>query len=172
MKRRLFRSTALAVTALILAVGSVLLSPSAGALQAPNQTFRLVFTADPSQEPGTVIAYGPITGVGAVRVTPGSGSGFLSTYEFAPGSISVAVTPTGGSFDPDFRSCTARVTSTSQVVITSGTGAYAGASGAGVATSSGFLVGERGPGGECLLGQAPPARGVEIATVNMTLVIP
>ncbi len=144
----------------------------ASAQSSGRQTFTLVFTADPAQEPGRVIARGPITGVGTVRVTAGGAGVLSSAYDFDNGSLSVTATPVGGSFEPDFRSCTARATSSSNVEITGGTGSLAGASGSGVATSRALLVGQRSAGGECLLGQQPPARGVEIVTVEATVTVP
>ncbi len=159
------------LAAIVIAV-VLTIAQAAGATVTAEQTFRLVFTADPTQAPGTIVATGPVTGVGRVRVTARSGEQILSTYEFAEGTLSVAATPLGGSFEPNLTNCTARATSTSRVDILGGTGSFLGASGTGVATSTAFLVGQRGPAGECLLGQQPPARGVEVVTVRITLSLP
>jgi hypothetical protein len=137
-----------------------------------DQNFRLIFRADPSVAPGMVVAHGPITGVGEARVTSASGSTFTSTYEFDEGAVFVEVTPFDGSFEPNLKSCTARVTTASEVEITGGTGSFEGASGAGTASSRGLLIGQRGPQGECLLFQQPPARGIEIVTVSTSLDLP
>lgn len=146
----------------------------ASAEPAGDQSFRLIFRADPSQEPGMVVAHGPIRGVGEVRVTPappGATFTFTSSYEFDEGTLFVEVTTLDGSFEPDLKSCTARLTSTSQVEITGGTGSFEGASGTGTASSRGLLIGQRGPKGACLLFQQPPARGIEMATVSTSLAL-
>lgn len=168
---RRVRSRIGAVAAIVLALA--LGSPgTASAGDGAEQTFRLLFTADPTQTPGRVIATGRITAVGTVQVTGASDGQLLASYVFPRGTLSVAATPLGGSFDPDLTSCTARATSTSRVDVLGGTGSYTGASGTGMATASAFLVGERGLAGECLLAQRPPARGVEMVTVRATLSLP
>lgn len=158
--------------AAILVVVGVGLPGAASAQTTGNQTFRLVFTADPTQEPGRVIAHGPVAGVGTVRVTSPPGGVLTSVYDFDDGTLAVTATPVSGSFQPNFRSCTARVTSTSQVQITAGTGSYAGISGTGTATSRAVLIWQRAPDGTCPFGQEPPTRGVEVVTVTATVSLP
>ncbi len=160
------------VTAVAIALALLVGLPGVASAEASGQqSFVLVFTADPTQTPGKVIARGPITGVGSVRVTERSDAGLSSIYEFAAGTLSVTATPIGGSFEPDFRSCTARGTSVSHVEVTGGTGDFARATGNGLATGTTLPTGARGHDGECLLGQQPPARGIEIVDVEKSLVI-
>lgn len=167
------RSVRVMACAAALVLASLLGAPhTALAETTDEQKFRLIFTADPSEQPGKVIAHGPIEGLGSVEVTQRSDGVLLSTYEFVGGTLSIAATPISGSFEPDFRSCTARATSVSQVNVTGGTGSFAGATGTGLARSRAFLVGQRGPSGECLLSERPPARGVEVVDVDASIDLP
>lgn len=159
--------------AAVVAVGVLAGPPGvASARPAGDQSFRLIFHADPSVEPGMVIAHGPITGVGEARIISASGSTFTARYDFGEGSLDIEITPVGGSFEPDLKSCTARVTTTSLVEIMGGTGSFEGASGAGTAASRGLLIGQRGPKGACLLFEQPPARGLELVTVSTSVALP
>lgn len=107
-----------------------------------DQTFTIVG----EDNTGTVVASGPITGVGTDVET----SDTTDTFVFDAGSITIShIDNPGGtqSFNPT--TCIGRGTFTGNYTITSGTGAYANATGSGTYSGRFFFVGDRDETGQC-----------------------
>ena len=117
-----------------LAVGTSALFGFSSAAWAATGTENLTFFARDDQ-PATIFATGPITGVGqSVETGPDT-----ETDVFPEGTIDVVhpVTSESDSFDPV--ACVVRARFSGTYTVTGGTGAFAGASGSG--TFSGQFIG-------------------------------
>jgi len=156
--------TTLAVAALI---GGVAISASpayAGASSRANEKFTILTVG---AGPGTVVAIGPISGVGTSvdnrRLLP-PGTPFQGTFSFPQGDVFTTVSPAGPpmvNFNPT--TCVTTIIAPDTFVITGGTMAYAEASGTGVATAYVTLVGGRSADGSCL---GPDSRPIFQLTVT------
>jgi len=160
------RAIALAAGAVILALGQV--SP-AGAVSG-NQNWIVVTT--PGQ-PTKVVASGVLNAVGTVtdvlQLFPNGTFDNLATQNFPNGTLLYHGAGTYTvSVDP--RSCVGRGDVVGPFVITGGTGAYAGATGDGVALISLTFVFDRLPDGTCA--QGPPSRTYGVARVAGHLTLP
>jgi len=141
-------------------VGGLALAGSPGyaaADAAVNQQFTIVTVGS---APGTVIARGPITGVGSDtnnRAQLPPGSPFQSTFRFRQGDLFTTVSAAGRpqvDFNPT--TCVATVVARDVFEVTGGTATLARATGGGTATAHVTLIGGRGNDGNCLGPDSPP----------------
>ena len=118
-----------------------------------NQTFRILFTANPrSGIPGLVIASGVVSGVGTdltIAQDPHPDGSETDTDRIAlpGGTITILDTDPAGIFHFNPVTCVATLAGTGPYTIIGGTGAYAGASGQGTFTARGLVVFDRTAGG-------------------------
>jgi len=130
--------------------------PALAATSGP-QTFTVVKIGT---DTGTVVARGVITGAGREennRLQVPRGAPFQVEFTFPQGKLFQTITPVGPpevDFNPT--TCIARITIFDTTEITGGTGAYAGASGSGVATARRTVIRGRNADGSCLPATAPP----------------
>ncbi len=103
---------------------------------------------------GTVVARGVITGAGQEennRLQVPRGAPFQVEFTFAGGKLFQTITPVGAPLvDSNPVSCVTRITIFDTTEVTGGTGAYAGASGGGVATAQLTQIRGRDANGDCL----------------------
>lgn len=126
------------IAGVALAVGALLgLSSPAWAVTGP-QTFILFGGAD-EDGTGTIVASGPISGVGTSIPTGEE----TETDIFPSGSINLRHPETGGSSSFDPRTCFGTATFNGTYSIESGTGAYNGATGTGTYEGRAFFLAER-----------------------------
>ncbi len=120
---------------LSLALGALLgLSAPAGAVTGSQRFF--IFGQD---EGGTVVATGPISGVGTDIERPDE----TGTFVFPQGTVNIDHPQTGGLEDFNEVTCIGRFTFSGTYDITSGSGAYAQANGEGTYTGRGIFIGRR-----------------------------
>ena len=109
---------------------------------------------------GTVVARGVITGAGREennRLQVPRGAPFQVEFTFPDGKLFQTITPVGAptvDFNPT--TCVTRLTIFDTTQVTGGTGAYAGASGGGVATAHLTQIRGRDAAGACLPATSPP----------------
>ncbi|MDQ3641156.1 MAG: hypothetical protein M3450_06760 [Actinomycetota bacterium] len=109
---------------------------------------------------GTVVARGVITAAGREennRLQVPRGAPFQVHFSFPQGDLFQTITPVGApqvDFNPT--TCMTRVTIFDTTEITGGTGAYAGATGSGVATAKLTIIRGRNADGSCMDAKAPP----------------
>ena len=154
------------LTAALIAGSALAGAPGEALAATETHQFRIVKIG---ADPGTVIAQGPIYGVGTETNTRHQvplGSPFQVTFSFAHGDLYLNAIPTPPQIDTDPVSCVTRVTLQVRNVVTGGTGTYAGATGTGSGTSSITQIRGRAPDGSCLPLSAPPI--FEIANVQAT----
>lgn len=134
--------------AMALGLGVAVLGLAAPAsAETANQRFHLVFRGDES----TVVAAGPIRGVGAVvDQEGGSESSFPVAFVFPDGTVFLTVTTVEESFDFNPVACVVRVSLVEDFEITGGTDRYGGATGSGRFTGRGTLLLQRDAEGNCL----------------------
>lgn len=119
---------------------------------------------------GTVVARGVITGAGREennRLQVPRGGPFQVEFTFPQGKVFQTITPVGApeiEFNPT--TCVARVRIFDTTEITGGTGAYAGATGSGVANAVLTIIRGRNADGSCLDATAPPT--FEMSQVKAT----
>ena len=119
---------------------------------------------------GTVVARGVITGAGREennRLQVPRGAPFQVHFSFPRGDLFQTITPVGApqvDFNPT--TCVTHVTIFDTTEVTGGTGAYAGATGRGVATAKLTIIRGRNADGSCLPESAPPL--FELSQVNAT----
>lgn len=123
---------------------------SASPAPARSQTFIVYGAGTSFDTPSTIIAIGPVSGVGREEIVDDrSGEDtqdFTTRWIFPTGSVTLEVRgTTTTTFDPT--SCAGVVTGTIEWTITGGTGAYAGATGGGSGTLVNRFVTQREPGG-------------------------
>ena len=118
-----------------LALGA-LLGLSAPAWAVTGSQRFIIFGQD---EGGTVVATGAISGVGEDIET----SEDTDTFRFPQGDVNIDHPQTGGSEDFNEVACIGRFTFSGTYDITSGTGAYAQATGEGTYTGRGIFIGRR-----------------------------
>lgn len=124
---------------------------------------------------GTVIAYGPYYGVGTEENTRHQvplGSPFQVTFTFAHGSLTQTARPAPPQIVSDPVTCVSRVTLQVPVVITGGTGVYAGATGTGSGTSNITMIRGRADDGSCLGPATPPIFEIAVVQARFTLTLP
>lgn len=119
-----------------------------------SQTFRIVFSGDPRNEPpGRVFATGVVNAIGtdvtiAQDPNPDGSETNTERFTFPGGTITVRATDPGGTFDLNPVTCVATTgTTTGVFTVIGGTGAYAGASGGGTFTGRGLAIFDRVAGG-------------------------
>lgn len=148
------RKLALCVAAIGLAIGG---SPGPAVADTGTQEFYVVKIG---ANTGTVVARGVITGGGREennRLQVPRGAPFEVRFSFPRGELIQTITPVGApvvDFDPT--TCVSQITISDTTEITSGTGAYAGATGIGVATAHLTTIRGRNADGSCLPPTAPP----------------
>ncbi len=109
---------------------------------------------------GTVVARGVITGAGREennRLQVPRGAPFQVEFTFPQGRVYQTITPVGApqiDFNPT--TCVARVKIFDTTEITGGTGAYAGATGSGVANAELTIIRGRNADGSCMDATAAP----------------
>ena len=136
---------------------------------AESERFTIISTGP---GPATVIASGPITGVGTeTNNEQQNGQPFQSIFHLAKGDVYSTVTPgiPDVSFSP--RSCVTRIVETDTFVYTGGTGPYAGVTGSGTAAVRVTIVGAR-TGLTCASPQTPPAAMVVVVQGTGTANVP
>jgi len=109
-----------------------------------TQRFTLILVGPTS---GTVIATGPITGIGTSTETEGQ-SADTFTFTFSQGVVNVDLI---GTFELNFnpRACIAKPTESGTFTITGGSGTYKGVTGGGTFSGRGTFVGARDAQGQC-----------------------
>ena len=148
------RKLALSAAVVGLAVAG---TPGPAVAETGAQEFRVVKIGTNT---GTVVARGVITGAGREennRLEVPRGAPFQVRFIFPDGELFQTITPVGApvvDFNPT--SCLSRITIFDTTEITGGTGAYAGATGSGVATAHLTTIRGRDADGNCLPPTAPP----------------
>lgn len=133
--------------AVAVVVVAVLALPGTASAKGGSQRFTLIFR----DGEGTVVAAGPISGVGTiVEEEGGTESSFPVTFVFPGGSVFLTVSGVEESFDYDPVSCIVRFELVESYIITGGTGRYDGATGSGTFTGRAILVFPRDAHGNCL----------------------
>jgi len=160
--------------ALAAAIGAVALgaNPGFAAADGANQEFTIVKLG---ANTGTVVGSGLITGAGTEENTKhdvGPGQPFKVTFTFPQGMLFIDNVPGPPQIDFNPTSCLTRITIHPVTTVTGGTGAFAGASGAGTATTDITTIANRGADGNCLPPSSPPLFELAIARSAMTLVLP
>lgn len=135
-----------------LSLGLTLMAAPASA--APSrQSFQFFFPGDPQAGAvGPVVTIGAVNGVGTdrtVAITPNPDGTVTDTdvVTLAKGTLTIQDTDTAGSFTLDPVSCIGSVSGSGPYTIVGGTGAYAGATGAGRFEGRGVLFFTRTAGG-------------------------
>lgn len=118
---------------------------SASAQTRTNQRFIVLFSGSES-EPGTVIASGPIKGVGTFEETADED---VVRFVFRNGSVTLNAPSEDEDEQFNERTCSGSFTFSGPWEIIEGTGAYEGASGSGTFEGRGKFFGERAAGGGC-----------------------
>ena len=142
MRRRIFAAL----------VAFVALLGPAGSASAETGSQTFVLYQAPGEENFTVYAAGPISGVGTdflleEGVDPSGRTQRRTETVFPEGSTFNTLTVKENTLAFDPRTCVARITGSSHLEITGGTGAYEGVSGSGEVTFQAISVGERTPEG-------------------------
>jgi len=150
-----------------IAGGAVLLSVAmatggAAWAQTSEEHLTLIYrSSNGVEEPTRAAAGGPIAGSGVetqvVDRDSEDGESGRFTVRLQRGTVSGTFEEFGFLLNYDPRSCTASPTSTGTFTITSGTGAFTGATGVLVFRAHGTIVANRGPSGECF----GPETGIE-----------
>lgn len=163
------RKLALSAAVVGLAVAG---TPGPAVAETGGQEFRVVKIGT---DTGTVVARGVITGGGREennRLDVPRGAPFQVQFSFPRGEVFQTITPVGApvvDFDPN--SCLSHITLQDTTEITGGTGAYADASGTGVATAHLTTIRGRNADGSCLPPTAPPifemSRVVATGTISV-----
>jgi hypothetical protein len=137
-------------------LGAVALSATAqaqttGASASGRERFTLIFSGfNGAERPTTVIASGPITGVGTESQVAEPNGTLDLTFSFPNGQVYGTVFNDNFNLRLDLKKCLARPHETGEWSITGGTGAFAGATGHGTLTGNGIVIGARSPSGQCL----------------------
>ncbi len=158
----------------VVATASTVVFALAGTASAATGPQRFLTYQLPGQQHMTVIARGPISGVGTdVLLTqtfdPQTGTLRRTTQTTFPQGTTFNTLTVGrstNSFDPV--ACVGRSVGTSHLDITGGTGAFAGASGSGEVVFEAILIHERTPEG-C---SSAPQRSYLVARVTGTATVP
>jgi hypothetical protein len=149
-----FRKLALSAAVVGLAIAGM---PGPAAAETGAQEFRVVKIG---ANTGTVVALGVITGGGREennRLQVERGTPFQVRFTFPRGELFQTITPVGApvvDFNPT--TCLSRISIFDTTKIDYGTGAYAGATGSGVATAQLTTIRGRDADGNCLPPTAPP----------------
>jgi hypothetical protein len=119
------------------ALALVMLAGPAAARSATNQRFKIVFVN--TEEEATMVAVGPISGVGKIFFVSSEDrpdGSFVETYraELPSGGFIFTVFGAPESFDLNPRTCVLRLVNSGTFTISEGTGAYSGVSGQGTFT--------------------------------------
>lgn len=118
--------------------------------------------------PMHVTAAGPIAGSGlGVGVHLKNGSD-RTTLRLANGTVVISSHQTALSAKPNYRTCTAAILERGIFTIVSGTGSYAGVTGAGTYVRRSHLIGARSASGACLGRNAQPAAVYDHVTLTGT----
>lgn len=130
--------------------------------------------AESSQEQRIIMVYSSYNGVEARTLVFATGVVNVKGYETqvdsdnAPGAVGHAIFHFGGGnliatytvknfkLHLNLSSCSAAPTSQGKMTITGGTGAYLGAKGSLIFTTTGYFIGARAADGACLEDKAPP----------------
>jgi len=112
-------------------------------------------TTDPTADTGTVIATGPITGVGMFVLEGQGPQPVMGKFILPKGTVFVVVTPNPSSTNFDPRACLLRLTTSATIAITGGTGAFSGASGGGRSAGRAIVRFARDARGDCQLKEKP-----------------
>lgn len=123
-----------------IAFGIFGLAGTASAQAGGNQRFIVFGSGSGGDESATVIAFGPITGVGTFEETADPD---VVRFVFDEGSITLAVPSDEESEEFDERTCSGSFTFSGSFEIIGGTGAYEGATGSGRFQGQGRFFGER-----------------------------
>ncbi len=161
------RAVAMAVASVV----AVLVLPGTASAEGGSQRFTLIFRDGES----TVVAAGPIAGVGTVvEEEGGTELSFPVTFVFPDGSVSLIVSTVEESFDFDPVSCIVRFELVESYIITGGTGRYDGATGSGTFTGRAILVFPRDEHGNCLgpESDAAPLFSLSVLSGNGSVTIP
>lgn len=120
-----------------------------------------------------VNASGPVTGYGTetqivTSETPDGDTG-QATFHLRNGDLIVDFSERDFQLNFNPNACSATTTSDGTMTVTGGTGPYTGATGNLTFTTSGHIVGQRGPSGECLAISAPPKFDLVLLTAAGTV---
>ncbi len=127
----------------------VLVGHPAPAWAQGNQRFIGVSTI-PGGNTGTVVATGPITGVGTFVLPEGQGPGPLpAEFIFTEGTVFVTIVPNPPAIDFNPQTCLVLIRTSGTFEVTGGTGRFGGASGGGAFAGRAVVLLARGPQGEC-----------------------
>lgn len=138
-----------ATLSLLVAVAVLVGLPSPAWAQQANQRFIATSTI-PGGNVGTVVATGPITGVGTFVLPEGQGPGPLpAQFMFADGTVFVTIVPTPPVIDFNPQTCLVLIRTSGTFQITGGTGRFSGTTGSGTFAGRAFVLLARGSEGEC-----------------------
>ena len=159
--------------ALTAAIGAVALggNPGLAAADGANQQFTIIKLG---ANTGTVVGRGLIDGAGTEENTKhdvGPGQPFEVTFTFPQGMLFIHNVPGTPQIDFNPTSCLTRITIHPVTTVTGGTGAFAGASGGGTATTNITTIANRGADGNCLPPSSPLLFELAIARSTMTLTL-
>lgn len=144
---------------------SVLGSAGTASAATGSQRFQLVFRGEHS----TVVAAGPITGVGTVVDREGGDDGsFLVSFVLADGTVDVTVTPVEETFDFNSRACVGHLRIVEAFEVTGGTGPYQEATGTGTFAGRGTFIFPRDARGGCLGPDAGVAPTLAVSVLSGT----
>ena len=138
-----------AALSLLIAVVVLLGHPAPAFAQQGTQRFIGTSTV-PGGNTGTIVATGPITGVGTFVLPEGQGPGPLpGQFNFSEGTLFVTIVPNPPAIDFNPQTCLVLIRTSGTFEVTGGTGRFAGASGAGTFAGRAVVLLARGPQGEC-----------------------
>ena len=138
-----------AALSLLLAVVVLIGLPAPAWAQQGNQRFIATSTI-PGGNTGTVVATGPITGVGTFVLPEGQGPGPLpAQFIFDDGTLFVTIVPNPPAIDFNPQTCVVLIRTSGTFQVTGGTGRFSGATGSGTFAGRAFVLLARGPQGEC-----------------------
>ena len=148
---------------------ALLVASSAPASAAPTGTERLTLTTtnfNPVAASGTVVATGPVSGKGTFAQTPGDV--FEIVVDLPQGRLFLVVEDTSRTVNTNERACLVTFNGGGSVVVTGGTGAFAGASGSGTHSWRGSTGFPKNADRTCNWNAAPRAFIITTAVLNLT----
>ncbi len=143
------------LAALVLVAIAVLLVAQDPAWSAQRAERFVLKTTDPTANTGTVIAAGPITGVGMFVLDGQGPEPVAGRFSLPRGTVFVMVAPNPSSTNFDPGACLLRLTTSGTVTISGGTGAFSGTSGRGRSAGRAIVRFARDARGQCQLQEKP-----------------
>lgn len=136
---------------LLVAAVIVFSVPGSALAETGRQTF-IATSRVPGGTSGTIVASGPIRGVGEFLLPQGQGPG---QFIFPNGTVFVVINANPPVIDVNEQSCLVHITTSGTFSVTGGTGQFAGASGSGTFAGRAIVRLARDAQGECDFGAAP-----------------